>query len=53
MKQWENFDLVKKDEIVAYDGEKNPVFAPYDGFMIMPHKEVEVGGEWMYFGKLV
>ncbi len=51
IKDWENFDPVKKDQIVAYDGEENPILAPYDGYMIMPNQEVEVGGEWMYFGK--
>lgn len=53
VKNWQNFDPISKGEVIGYRADKSPVLAPYTGYMILPNAEVEVGGEWCYFGKQV
>ncbi|MBP6981874.1 succinylglutamate desuccinylase/aspartoacylase family protein [Candidatus Gracilibacteria bacterium] len=53
IKEWKNFDRVKKGQLIGrYEG-GNIIHAPYDGIMIMPNSGVEIGGEWCYFGKII
>lgn len=51
LKNWENFDQVTDATIFGIDEQWIALQAPYDGYIIMPNEEVEIGGEWCYFGK--
>ena len=50
-KNYIHLDAIKKgDEIAIYEtGEK--IYAPFDGFIIMPNHEAKINTEWFYFGK--
>ena len=50
-KNYIHLDPIEKgDEIAVYEtGEK--IYAPFDGFIIMPNHEAKTNTEWFYFGK--
>ncbi len=45
---WNNFDPIKKGEVLARYTDGAELTAPEDGFMLMPFAGAELGGEWYY-----
>lgn len=46
---WKNFDFVKKGELLAMYNDWGEIFAPNDGYIIMPNDNIEIGQDWFYF----
>jgi uncharacterized protein len=49
-KRWKHLDPVTKGEIMACQADGEPIRAPDEGFIILPHAECELQHEWFYFG---
>lgn len=46
---WQNFDTLNADEVLARYADGYELTAPGDGFMVMPFEKAEFGSEWFYF----
>lgn len=46
---WQNFDTLNADEVLARYADGCELTAPGDGFMVMPFEGAEFGSEWFYF----
>ncbi len=51
-KVFKHMDLVKKDTPLIYNDDGTVIKAPYDSFILMPRHEPEIGGDWMFIGKM-
>ena len=45
---WHSFDAVQAGDVIAHRADGTPVTAPYDGCVLFPHPEADVGQEWFY-----
>ena len=45
---WHSFDAVQAGDVIAHRADGTPVAAPYDGCVLFPHPEADVGQEWFY-----
>jgi predicted deacylase len=45
---WQNFDPVKKGDVIVRYADGGELIAPEDGFIVMPYAETKVGEEWYY-----
>ena len=45
---WHSFDAVQAGDVIAHRADGTPVAAPYDGCVLFPHPEAEVGQELFY-----
>jgi len=50
-KDWQDFDAVKANELIATRANGEQIRAPADGLVILPHPDAPIGGEWFYFGQ--
>lgn len=48
---WRSFDAVQAGELIAVRGNGQPVVAPYDGCVLFPFPESEVGQELFYLAE--
>ena len=49
-RDWKHLQPVVGGEAMAHHADGSPIFAPGDGYIIMPHATAPVGEEWFYFG---
>lgn len=49
-KDWQHLDAIKKGEHLATYEDGAPLFAPFDGRIVMPNAKCPVGQEWFYLG---
>lgn len=47
---WKHLEPVVGGEALAHHANGAPVFAPDDGFVVLPHADCSLGQEWFYFG---
>jgi hypothetical protein len=47
--EWQNFDTLNADEVLARYADGGELTAPEDGFIVMPFEAAEFGSEWFYF----
>lgn len=50
-KDWQNFDVVKKGDVIAISPEGEEIVCPDDGYLVMPDPNPAIGIEWGYLGK--
>ena len=48
---WHSFDAVQAGDVIAHRADGTPVAAPYDGCVLFPHPEAEVGQELFYLAE--
>lgn len=48
---YKHLDEVKKGEMVAHYDDGEILYAPDDGYILLPNLKAEIGAEWYYFGK--
>ena len=48
---WHCFDAVQAGDVIAHRADGTPVAAPYDGCVLFPHPEAEVGQELFYLAE--
>ena len=48
---WHSFDAVQAGDVIAHRADGTPVTAPYDGCVLFPHPEAEVGQELFYLAE--
>ena len=48
---WHSFDAVQAGDVIAHRAGGTPVAAPYDGCVLFPHPEAEVGQELFYLAE--
>jgi len=48
--QWQHYDAVAKNQLLATYADGEQIKAPADGIIILPKLHTQVGGEWFYFG---
>ena len=53
IRDWKNFDAVKKGEALARYTDGVMVAAPRDGFVVMPYVAAGLGEEWLYLAASV
>ncbi len=49
-RHWQDFDSVKKGDLIAKRKSGEELRAPADGLVILPHVDADIGQEWFYFG---
>ncbi len=47
---WQHLQPVKKGDVLAIDGSGREIRAPQDSLVLLPHANVDIGGEWLYLG---
>ena len=50
-RDWHSFDAVQMGDVIATRADGTPVAAPYDGCVLFPHPEAEVGQELFYLAQ--
>ena len=48
---WHSFDAVQAGDVIAHRADGTPVAAPYDGCVLFPHPEADVGQELFYLAE--
>ena len=48
VRDWHSFDAVRAGDVIGVRADGAPVTAPYDGCVLFPHPEADVGQEWFY-----
>ncbi|WP_051237372.1 succinylglutamate desuccinylase/aspartoacylase domain-containing protein [Ottowia thiooxydans] len=48
---WHSFDVVKAGDLIARRADGSELRAPYDGSVLFPHPEADVGQEWFYLAE--
>ena len=48
---WHSFDVVKMGDLIARRADGRELRAPYDGTVLFPHPEADVGQEWFYLAE--
>ncbi|WP_423458714.1 succinylglutamate desuccinylase/aspartoacylase family protein [Ottowia sp. VDI28] len=48
VRQWNSFDVVRAGDLIARRADGRELRAPYDGSVLFPYPEAEVGQEWFY-----
>ena len=48
VREWRSFDRVQKGELIACRADGREVRAAYDGSVLFPYPQAEVGQEWFY-----
>ena len=49
-RDWKHLQPVVAGEAIAHKANGEPIFAPGNGYIVMPHATSPVGEEWFYFG---
>lgn len=49
-KKYQHLDPIKQDEVLAVYNNGQQLCAPFDGYIIMPNPNAEIGTEWFYLG---
>ena len=52
VRDWHSFDAVQAGDVIGLRADGTPVPAPYDGSVLFPHPEADVGQEWFYLAEL-
>lgn len=47
---WQHLDSVKKGEVLATFEDGSQIVSEQDGYVILPKRTAQVGGEWFYLG---
>ncbi|HSC63845.1 MAG TPA: succinylglutamate desuccinylase/aspartoacylase family protein [Caldimonas sp.] len=50
-KAWKSFDAVTAGERIGTRGDGEPVVAPFDGVVVFPNADAQVGQEWFYLAR--
>jgi len=50
-KSWRSFDAVGAGERIGTRGDGTPVVAPFDGVVVFPNADAQVGQEWFYLAR--
>jgi len=50
-KAWKSFDPVAAGERIGTRGDGEPVVAPFDGVVVFPNADAQVGQEWFYLAR--
>ena len=48
VRDWHSFDAVQAGDVIGVREDGTEVRAPYDGCVLFPHPEADVGQEWFY-----
>ena len=48
VRDWHSFDAVRAGDVIGVREDGTEVRAPYDGCVLFPHPEADVGQEWFY-----
>ncbi len=51
VREWHSFDPVQGGDLIARRADGTPVTAPYDGCVLFPHPEADVGQELFYLAQ--
>lgn len=51
VRDWHSFDAVQAGDVIAHRADGTPVAAPYDGCVLFPHPEADVGQELFYLAE--
>ena len=51
LKDYKHLDKVQKGEAVARYDDGKMLYAPRDGYILLPNHSAEIGAEWYYFGQ--
>jgi len=51
VKSWRSFDAVGAGERIGTRGDGTPVLAPFDGVVVFPNSDAQVGQEWFYLAR--
>jgi predicted deacylase len=51
VKPWKSFDAVGAGERIGTRGDGTPVVAPFDGVVVFPNADAQVGQEWFYLAR--
>jgi predicted deacylase len=51
VKPWRSFDAVGAGERIGTRGDGTPVVAPFDGVVVFPNADAQVGQEWFYLAR--
>lgn len=50
VRPWQNFDAIQAGDAIADLLDGIQLMAPRDGYIVLPKADVDIGGEWFYFG---
>jgi hypothetical protein len=51
LKTWKSFDRVAAGERIGTRGDGTAIVAPFDGVVVFPNADAQVGQEWFYLAR--